>query len=175
MVGLLAAVREKRSGTAATRGSEAAGRAVGFSGRTRQWAGPQPPELAFLYINTTWAPPPASLGPRGPAQHPAPPPAPLPPCPTAPLRGGGIKQPSPACFLPCSFQANSTLLTLVSLKDPLPSPVLSPVCPFQPRLVPNMLFLQICSCPSYQQAFLSPLGSLGTHPAHPVLFCMLFL
>ena len=33
-----------------------------------QWAGPQPPELAFLYINTTWAPPPASLGPRGPAQ-----------------------------------------------------------------------------------------------------------
>lgn len=100
---------------------------------------------------------------------------PLPPCPTAPLRGGGIKQPSPACFLPCSFQANSTLLTLVSLKDPLPSPVLSPVCPFQPRLVPNMLFLQICSCPSYQQAFLSPLGSLGTHPAHPVLFCMLFL
>ena len=35
--------------------------------------------------------------------------------------------------------------------------------------------LQICSCPSDQQAFLSPLGFLGTHPAHPMLFCMLFL
>lgn len=110
--------------------------------------------------------------PPGPARpHPAPP---------ASVPRGWLGPPSPARWRPPPPGPTQLCCLLVSLgKTP---PVLPPVCPFQPGLVPKTgtlsfrnLLLQIPFRPSFQQALLSPWGFLGTHLAHPILSCRLFL